>query len=138
MLEKREKRSHSTTLYRVACEEILKFGHMIPDQMLALYKARDMNEVLRLLTKYGEIEESVEVAIDILSRAKMVHKTFNSDSVGLIMNVPVQLIEQLNYFLKTNNAELHERLESNMESYLNHLEKTMAMIPELNMIGYSY
>ena len=83
----------------------------------------------------------------------MVHKTFNSDSVGLIMNVPVQLIEQvklicirdvltgdiqLNYFLKTNNAELHERLESNMESYLNHLEKTMAMIPELNMIGYSY
>ena len=45
MLEKREKRSHSTTLYRVACEEILKFGHMIPDQMLALYKARDMNEV---------------------------------------------------------------------------------------------
>ena len=112
-------------------------------------------QVLRLLTKYGEIEESVEVAIDILSRAKMVHKTFNSDSVGLIMNVPVQLIEQvklicirdvltgdivfqLNYFLKTNNAELHERLESNMESYLNHLEKTMAMIPELNMIGYSY
>ena len=110
MLEKREKRPHSTTLYRVACEEILKFGHMIPDQMLALYKARDMNEVicgviamvnctlfqvLRLLTKYGEIEESVEVAIDILSRAKMVHKTFNSDSVGLIMNVPVQLIEQV-------------------------------------------
>ena len=47
MLEKREKRSHSTTLYRVACEEILKFGHMIPDQMLALYKARDMNEVFR-------------------------------------------------------------------------------------------
>ena len=49
-----------------------------------------------MLTKYGEIEESVEVAIDILSRAKMVHKTFNSDSVGLIMNVPVQLIEQVN------------------------------------------
>lgn len=49
MLEKREKRSHSTTLYRVACEEILKFGHMIPDQMLALYKARDMNEVFNLL-----------------------------------------------------------------------------------------
>ena len=48
-----------------------------------------------MLTKYGEIEESVEVAIDILSRAKMVHKTFNSDSVGLIMNVPVQLIEQV-------------------------------------------
>ena len=47
MLEKREKRSHSTTLYRVACEEILKFGHMIPDQMLALYKARDMNEVFK-------------------------------------------------------------------------------------------
>ena len=109
--------------------------------------------MLRLLTKYGEIEESVEVAIDILSRAKMVHKTFNSDNIGLIMSVPVQLIEQvnifilnlssislfqLNYFLKTNNAELHERLESNMESYLNHLEKTMAMIPELNMIGYSY
>ena len=46
MLEKREKRPHSTTLYRVACEEILKFGHMIPDQMLALYKARDMNEVI--------------------------------------------------------------------------------------------
>ena len=35
------------------------------------------------------------MAIDILSRAKMVHKTFNSDSVGLIMNVPVQLIEQV-------------------------------------------
>ena len=49
MLEKREKRSHSTTLYRVACEEILKFGHMIPDQMLALYKARDMNEVVNWL-----------------------------------------------------------------------------------------
>ena len=45
---------------------------------------------------------------------------------------------KLNYFLKTNNTELHERLESNMDSYLNHLEKTMAMIPELNMIGYSY
>ena len=49
MLEKREKRPHSTTLYRVACEEILKFGHMIPDQMLALYKARDMNEVIDMV-----------------------------------------------------------------------------------------
>ena len=56
MLEKREKRSHSTTLYRVACEEILKFGHMIPDQMLALYKARDMNEVVNRLDLTNFIE----------------------------------------------------------------------------------
>ena len=45
MLESRESRPHSTSLYKAACEEILKVGHMIPDTILNDYKKRDMNEV---------------------------------------------------------------------------------------------
>ena len=48
MIESREKRATSTTLYRAACEEILKFGHMVPSDLLEQFKQRDMNDVLRL------------------------------------------------------------------------------------------
>jgi len=50
------------------------------------------------LAKYGEIEEAVGVAIDILKKAKQVHLKLDRD-FGLIMNVPVQLIEQVLYLL---------------------------------------
>ena len=93
LLERREKRDTSSTLYLVASEEILKFGCMLPDQIYENYKRRDMNEVLRLLAKYGEIEEAVGVAVEILKKAKLIHLNINKPT--FMMNVPVLLIEQV-------------------------------------------
>ena len=96
MVEAREKRPTSTTLYLAAAEEILKFGHVIPEDFLENYKKRDMNEVLRLLTKYGEIDCAVDVAIEILNRAMMSHKQLNNENISMMMDVPVILLEQVN------------------------------------------
>ena len=133
MIESREKRATSTTLYRAACEEILKFGHMIPSDLLEQFKQRDMNDVLRfwvdkfvtfwkylshrsffytenlsekistplirLLTKYGEIDCAVDVAIELLGKARLNHKEINNENISLLIEVPVLLIEQVIFFL---------------------------------------
>ena len=103
MIESRELRPTSTTLYRAACEEILKFGHQAPEDLLAQFKQRDMNDVLRLMAKYGEIESAVDVAIEILGQARN-HKQLTCDNIGLIVDVPVLLIEQVveNSFMCTD------------------------------------
>ena len=131
MIESREKRATSTTLYRAACEEILKFGHMIPSDLLEQFKQRDMNDVLRfgvinlwlcgsifptevfsyrkfkwkistplirLLTKYGEIDCAVDVAIELLGKARLNHKEINNENISLLIEVPVLLIEQVIFF----------------------------------------
>ena len=111
-------RPHSTTLYKVATEEILKIGQMPPDLIAENYKKRDMNEYLRLLAKYGEIEEAVDVACGILEKAtrKLTHIPAG---VNLHENhLPVMTIEKLNYFTKLNNTELQARLAVKMEDYL--------------------
>jgi len=135
MIESRELRPTSTTLYRAACEEILKFGHQAPEDLLAQFKQRDMNDVLRLMAKYGEIESAVDVAIEILGQARN-HKQLTCDNIGLIVDVPVLLIEQLNYFLKTSKHEQHEQLEAAMASYLDYLEKTATIAPMPLTVGY--
>ena len=129
LLEAEELRPYSTTLYRVAAEEILKIGQMLPAKMCANYKHRDMNEYLRLMTKYGEIEEAVDVACDILDRAcKMLHvhgtgDYFSDDKATHQNHLPVLIIEKLNYFTKLNHTDLQLRLNAKMEDYLEMLKR---------------
>ena len=120
LLESEEKRKTSTTLYRIAAEEILKIGQMLPDQMAENFKNRDMTDYLRLMTKYGEIEEAVDTACGILKRATNGLKSQNTEEdTG---NLPVLLIEKLNYFTKLNNTDLNSRLKTNMDEYLESLK----------------
>ena len=63
-----------------------------------------MNDVLRLMAKYGEIESAVDVANEILDQARN-HKQLTCDNIGLIVDLPVLLIEQVfrvNFILKNN------------------------------------
>ena len=123
-MESEELRPHSTTLYHVAAEEILKIGQMIPSKMSENYKKRDMNEYLRLMAKYGEIEEAVNVACDILDIACRHLQHSSPDDLPNHQNhLPVMIIEKLNYFTKLNNIDLQRRLAAKMDSYLESLKR---------------
>ena len=120
MLENEENRKSSTTLYRVASEEILKIGQMLPPIMSENFKNRDMTDYLRLMAKYGELEEAVDAACGILKNATGGIKSQNIDENS--GNLPVLIIEKLNYFTKINNADLNSRLKSAMDEYLETLK----------------
>ena len=97
---------------------------MVPLKMAENYKNRDMNEYLRLMAKYGEIEEAVDVACDILDRAgRAIQHSSPDDFPNHQNHLPVMIIEKLNYFTKLNNIDLQRRLAAKMDSYLESLKR---------------
>ena len=124
LVESEELRVKSTTLYRIAAEEILKIGQMLPETMRQNYLNRDMNEYLRLMAKYGEIDEAVGVACNILDPASNLLEN-NGARFAEDKNencLPVLIIEKLNYFTKMNNTTLHDNLSAKMNKYLDTLK----------------
>ena len=61
--------------------------------------------LIRLLTKYGEIDCAVDVAIELLGKARLNHKEINNENISLLIEVPVLLIEQVIFRLLEYKSE---------------------------------
>lgn len=122
LLEEFELRSGSSRLYYIAAEEILKIGQMLPQKFMDSYKSRDVAEFIRQMAKFGEVGEAVDGACELLdSVASRMNRRRKVDDQWL----PTSVIEELNYFTKLHNHELHERLQGKMSNFLDVLEKTV-------------